>query len=268
MLTETCISTEVCRRKLDDDGFIVLPGVFTSAEIEVILSGLQSAFDAQTDATAIRASGGSLYAARNVLSVWPEAAATWRRLPLPETLIAILGPSAGLVRGLYFDKPPERTWALPWHKDLTVAVKNNRLTSQSFSKPTVKAGVPHVEAPLEVLANMATVRIHLDDATEENGPLRVLPGSQRSGKVMPSCDIAPVSVLASAGDVLIMRPLLAHASNQSLPGTRRHRRVLHLEFAAAPALPDGHEWFDFRPVGNFQADSEFLQNPIREEARS
>lgn len=230
-----------------DDGFVVIPGVYSLAEACAIRAGLQAALDAPSEATAIRSQGGSLYAARNVLSLWPDAAEVWRRLPLLDMLVAILGLDAGLVRGLYFDKPPERTWALPWHKDLTIAVKDNRRPSRLFAKPTVKAGVPHVEAPVEVLENMATLRVHLDDVTEENGPLRVIPGSHRTGKAMPVGDVAPVGILASAGDVLVMRPLLAHASNHSLAGTRRHRRILHLEFAGGQ-LPEGYEWFDFRPV--------------------
>lgn len=188
-----------------------------------------------------------MYAARNVLSIWPMAVTVWRRPPLLETLAALLGPHAGLVRGLYFDKPPERSWALPWHKDLTVAVRDNQLPSRAFCKPTVKANVPHVEAPLEVLERMATLRVHLDDVTDDNGPLRVIAGSHRSGKAMPTGDVAPTSILARAGDVLVMRPLLAHASNLSHPDCQHHRRILHLEFGHRD-LPDGYRWFEFWPI--------------------
>jgi ectoine hydroxylase-related dioxygenase (phytanoyl-CoA dioxygenase family) len=164
---------------------------------------------------------------------------------LAGALAAVLGPAYGLVRGLYFDKPPGKTWALPWHKDLTVAVRDNRRPGGGFSKPTTKAGVPHAEAPRELLEAMLTARIHLDDVTEENGPLRVLPGSHRTGKELCVGDAAPETVLARRGDVLLMRPLLAHGSGHSHPDTRRHRRVLHLEFAAFRELPDGWEWHDF-----------------------
>src|SRR5262249_11408360 len=137
----------------------------------------------------------------------------------------------GLVRVLYFDKPPGQSWALPWHKDLTIAVRDNALPSERFGKPTRKAGVPHVEAPESVLAGMVTARIHLDDVTDENGPLKVVPGSHRAGKGLALADAEVRTVYAGAGDVLLMRPLVAHCSNRSLPETRRHRRILHLEFA-------------------------------------
>src|SRR5262249_58384817 len=114
-----------------------------------------------------------------------------------------------LVRVLFFDKPPERSWALPWHKDLTVAVRDNRLPSRHFAKPTRKAGVPHVEAPPELLEAMLTARIHLDDVTEENGPLKVVPGSHRTGKALVLDGAVPHTVLAGRGDVLLLRPLVA-----------------------------------------------------------
>jgi ectoine hydroxylase-related dioxygenase (phytanoyl-CoA dioxygenase family) len=181
------------------------------------------------------------------LTLWPGAAAAWRQPPLPEILTALLGAGHGLVRALFFDKPPERTWALPWHKDLTVAVRDNRLPSCAFTKPTLKAGVPHVEAPREVREQMVTVRIHLDDVTEENGPLKVLPGSHRTGKELRVGDIPAQGIVVQRGDVLLMRPLVAHSSGHSHPDTRRHRRILHLEFAASAELPDGYGWYDFRP---------------------
>jgi ectoine hydroxylase-related dioxygenase (phytanoyl-CoA dioxygenase family) len=109
----------------------------------------------------------------------------------------------------------------------------------------MKAGVAHVEAPEEVLQAMLTARIHLDDVTEENGPLRLIPGSHRSGKTLRFDPGASKSILAAEGDVLLMRPLVVHQSGNSHPGTRRHRCVFHLEFTASPVLPDRFAWQDF-----------------------
>lgn len=248
-------TTDTLPERLSLDGFAILPGVFTSAEVDAMLGGLGRTFEEQAQETSIRSDTGTVYAARNVLALWPRAATVWCQRPLPEVLGAILGPEFGLVRALFFDKPPDRTWALPWHKDMTIAVRNNRLSSRRFCKPTVKANVPHVEAPLEVLENMLAVRIHLDDVTEENGPLRVIPGSHRTGKKMQLGDTLPESLLVQRGDVLLIRPLVAHASNRSLPHTRRHRRILHLEFAASPELPDSYEWHDFRPGKKCEASA-------------
>lgn len=233
---------------LDPDGYSVLRRVFSDAESAEIATELEAALQSPEAAANGAISGAStgVYAARNVLALWPRAGELWRRRALRDPLSELLGERFGLVRVLYFDKPPEQSWALPWHKDLTIAVRDNRLPSERFAKPTTKAGVPHVEAPLEVLQTMVTARLHLDDVTDENGPLRALPGSQRSGKE-ERLDGAPVSIHAAAGDVLLMSPLLMHCSNRSLDGTTRRRRVLHLEFASSPDLPDGYHWHTFIP---------------------
>jgi ectoine hydroxylase-related dioxygenase (phytanoyl-CoA dioxygenase family) len=182
------------------------------------------------------------------LTVWPPAAEVWRVPQLISALTSELRPGCGLVRALYFDKPPAQSWALPWHKDLTVAVRDNRLPSGRFGKPTRKAGVPHAEAPLEVLDGMLTARLHLDPVDGENGPLKVIPGSHRAGKALALDTAPPRALHAARGDVLLMRPQLAHCSGKSAPGSGRHRRVLHLEFAARCDLPDGFAWHDFLPV--------------------
>jgi hypothetical protein len=62
-----------------------------------------------------------------------------------------------------------------------------------------KVGVPHVEAPEWLLEKMLTMRLHLDDMTEENGPLKVLPGSHHSGKAMISGKRGPASAAVSTG---------------------------------------------------------------------
>ena len=103
---------------------------------------------------------------------------------------------------------------------------------------------------------MLTLRIHLDEVTDDNGPLKVIRGSHH-GKISDqtatavSQSHAVDTIYATAGDVLAMRPLISHASGASTPGTTRHRRILHLEFSGQPNLPDGFQWYHFiTNVGN------------------
>lgn len=230
------------QQQLNDRGFVILTGIFEQAEAADIAAQLEAALFQDQAGSTLRAAEGTIFAARNILELWPSARDVWRKPPLPQMLQNALGSEFGLVRALYFDKPPDRTWGLPWHKDLTIAVQENRLPSELFRKPTTKAGVPHVQAPVALLDNMLTLRIHLDDVTPENGPLQVIPGSHHG-----EGQAAPVSILVSRGDVLLMRPLLDHRSPCSQEGTTMHRRLLHLEFAGWPKLPDGYAWHDFVP---------------------
>jgi ectoine hydroxylase-related dioxygenase (phytanoyl-CoA dioxygenase family) len=87
------------------------------------------------------------------------------------------------------------------------------------------------------------LRLHLDDSRPDNGPLRVLPGTHTLG-VLTESDIArlwtevpAVDCTVSTGGVVVMRPLIVHASSKAesdLP-----RRVLHIEYARSLDLGDG-----------------------------
>src|SRR5438270_2687023 len=180
---ETCItSISPSLSRIAHDGFAVIGGVFEAGEVEQIQAELCQALSSPNAAVIQRA--GVVVGARNLLQIWPGLADIWRRQPLLALLTEVLGPRLGLVRALYFDKPPAQTWCLPWHKDLTIAVRDNRRPSSEFRNPTVKAGVPHVEAPRALLESMLTARIHLDEITDANGPMTVIPGSHLTGKTM------------------------------------------------------------------------------------
>ena len=59
-----------------------------------------------------------------------------------------------------------------------------------------------------------------------------------------------MTLTCAAGDVLLMRPFLLHASGHSDPVHGDHRRIVHLEFASEPELADGYEWHDFISAQN------------------
>jgi ectoine hydroxylase-related dioxygenase (phytanoyl-CoA dioxygenase family) len=163
-----------------------------------------------------------------------------RRLAEP-----IVGPHAIPVRGLFFDKTPEANWPVLWHQDLTIAVAE-RHDVQGWGPWSVKAGIVHVEAPGALLATMLTIRLHLDDCGADNGPLRVLPGSHRLGRLDRKRiedlrrEIPEVTCNAPAGAAVLMRPLILHASSPA--SAPSHRRVIHLEYARADALPCPLSW--------------------------
>ncbi len=172
-------------------------------------------------------------------------------MQLAQTLLVdlvrpLLPPKPIPVRGIYFDKRPEKNWLVAWHQDLTLALKE-RVEVSGFGPWSVKEGVPHVQPPVGLLEQMISVRLHLDDTDATNGALRVLPGTHRLGRLNAEAirrcreTCKEVSCEAKAGDVLLMRPLLLHASSHST--SERRRRVLHIEFAGyhLPAPLDWHE---------------------------
>ena len=155
-----------------------------------------------------------------------------------------LGPHCFPVRAILFDKTEATNWALGWHQDRTIVVRERR-EAPGFGPWTVKSGLQHVAPPVEALAEMVTLRLHLDPAPEDNAPLLVARGSQRLGMV-PESEVDAVvagskilTCLAERGDVWLYRTLILHASAAATKPARR--RVLQVDYAAT-GLPHGLEY--------------------------
>jgi hypothetical protein len=156
----------------------------------------------------------------------------------------IIGDGAFPVRALLFDKTPANNWPLGWHQDRTIAIKA-RADLPGFGPFTVKDGILHVQPPADILAGMATLRLHLDDTDDDNAPLKVAPGSHRLGMI-PVAEVdsvvarmGQISCLAGRGDIWAYRTLILHASD---PARRpRRRRVLQVDFASCD-LPAPLDW--------------------------
>ena len=92
---------------------------------------------------------------------------------------------------------------------------------------------------------MVTLRIHLDDCGEDNGPLEALLGSHTQGRLDRAAIASLVEssqamlCLCARGDILAMRPLTVHRSQKAR--VPRRRRVLQLEYATT-TLASGLSW--------------------------
>ena len=154
------------------------------------------------------------------------------------------------VRGILFDKTPDENWPVAWHQDLSIAVAA-RVELGGYSGWSVKGSVPHVQAPVELLERMVTLRLHLDDVGVDNGRLRIAPGTHRKGRIasaeiagqVAACD-GEVVFTAPAGDALLLKPLVLHGSARATSVAHRHRRVIHIEFAPTDGLAAGLEWHE------------------------
>jgi ectoine hydroxylase-related dioxygenase (phytanoyl-CoA dioxygenase family) len=85
-----------------------------------------------------------------------------------------------------------------------------------------------------------TIRIGIDACREDNGPLRVIPGSHTDKIPEAELPSGPfVECLHEAGGAVLMRPLAVHASLRAAKPGRR--RVIHLEYASVD-LPPPLRW--------------------------
>jgi hypothetical protein len=157
---------------------------------------------------------------------------------------AILGAGARPVRAILFDKTADNNWAVPWHQDRTIAVRERR-DVPGFGPWTVKAGVVHVEPPFDIIEGMITIRAHLDDCPGDNAPLLVVPGSHRLGRLAAertswvARQHGHAPCLAGAGDLWIYASSIVHASERAK--SPRRRRVLQIDYANED-LPGGLAW--------------------------
>lgn len=220
------------RDAVNGAGYALIPRVLTAEEVPQLILAIE--------AGVARDAAGTRGLAQRVPAVRALAQApAIRRWVTP-----LLGCQARLVRSVLFNKDRGVNWQVSWHQDLSIAVKQ-RVDTPGFSRWTVKDGTPHVQAPLDVLAAMLTVRVHLDDADDTNGALWVVPGSHVCGRLDAQGTAALLAqsdrslCAAQAGDALVFRPLILHASHKAT--SPRPRRVVHLEFAAAD-LPAPLEW--------------------------
>jgi ectoine hydroxylase-related dioxygenase (phytanoyl-CoA dioxygenase family) len=215
---------------LEHDGFSVVPALLGESERSELLANL----------------GPCSTAGRRGLLSLPSVAVLARSPRLLGVVRPHLRCGPVATRAILFDKPAEANWLVPWHQDVTLAVRS-RAEVPGFGPWSVKDGIPHVQSPVEFLEQMLTVRLHLDDADESNGALRVLPRSHRLGRLTPEQvremrgKQGEVCCTAAAGDALLMRPLLLHASSRST--NPRPRRVLHIEYAGF-ALPRELDWHE------------------------
>jgi len=238
-------SSNSASEHLAKHGYCMLPELAAPSLVDRIIHDCEMVFRLEKNTNLASSSRGHVYAARNLIDHVGLLRTFWKVGSIASFLSLELGDSFGLVRVLYFDKPPDRTWSLGWHKDTAIAVTAHGMKSRHFSRPTVKAGIPHVIASDAILRNMLTLRIHLDEVINENGPLRVVPQSHENRDCEGTGTESAKTILAERGEILAMRPLLSHCSGASDPGTKRHRRILHLEFAASEQLPDNYQWHQF-----------------------
>ena len=220
---------------LERDGYAIVRGALGTDQLAMLRESIAQLLNAHSPA-----------GIRGLVSKVPKVRVLSESNAVRALIEPVLGAGARLIRSVLFNKSQETNWQVAWHQDLAIAVQCQTEVA-GFVSWSVKDGVTHVQPPVAILENMLTLRLHLDAADERNGALWISPGSHRSGR-LPAREAAAVAArhgkklcVVHAGDALLLRPLVLHASHKAI--SNDPRRVIHLEFAGT-ALPEPLAWHD------------------------
>ena len=224
--------------QLNNNGFTILDSIYSTEEVESLINIIKQA---STDNNTFRKTA-DLFAIRQFITEIPQVAPLIFTQRLKNTIHQLFGRDYFVTKAIYFDKPAQSNWFVAYHQDLTISV-DKKIEINGYGPWTVKQNQFAVQPPLNILENNFTIRIHLDDTDENNGALKVVNGSNLKGVYRPETinwDKETETICAvKKGGIMIMRPLLLHASNRTT--NNNSRRVIHIEFSNVK-LPDEIRW--------------------------
>ena len=227
-------------KRLQNKGFSILNHVYTNREIRTVSRLIYNYFKENDDTS---------FGKRTLLKDIPELKPILFNKNLKQ-IIGAIDPKAFLSKAIFFDKPPNSNWYVTWHQDVPINV-TQKIELEGFSGWTQKKGVISVRPPVEVVKNIFTIRIHLDETNLRNGALKVVPGSHN--KILTDTEIQTISSNSypfvceiASGGIQIMKPLLLHSSPKAKV---KKRKVIHLEFTSYE-LPDRIDWLERENVLN------------------
>jgi hypothetical protein len=228
------VALQGVEKKLAHKGYAILNHVFGKKEVNIMKAALHNYLKEHSQEEP--------HAIRNLLEKIPLLSKMIFNANL-KSILSRLDKSLFLSKAIYFDKSPEANWYVTWHQDMTINVKTKTET-EDFSGWTKKERGYSVVPPEEILKNTVTIRIHLDITDEQNGALKIVPGSHNKKLTTDEIQLitqnsVPVVCDIDLGGIHLMKPLLLHASSKAT--NQKHRRVLHLEFNTME-LPNGLEW--------------------------
>jgi ectoine hydroxylase-related dioxygenase (phytanoyl-CoA dioxygenase family) len=217
-------------RQIEHEGSAVVEGVFGTRELEPLRKALL-----KLDVPRSRAGIRHVMSQAQVSEVAHSPA-------MRALAMSVLGQNAFPFRATFFDKSPNSNWLVAWHQDTALPLREKHETSD-WGPWSVKDGVIYAHAPARALMHVLALRLHLDDSNADNGPLKVLPGTQNRGvftddEIHKLAEEVPAAeCCVGTGGVVAMRPLVVHASSKCI--SNQPRRVLHIEYAAFPSFDGG-----------------------------
>ncbi len=227
--------------EINSEGFTIIDNVYSENEIEKIISEIEKVTENETENATFRKSE-DLFAIRQFHKEIPETLKYIFNQNLREIIKSNFGENYFITKSIYFDKPEKSNWFVAYHQDLTISV-DKKVEIENFENWTTKQNQFAVQPPKEILEQNFTIRINKDNTTKENGALKVVNKSHRKGIVRTESIIVENEIETicevEKGGIMIMKPLLFHASNKTTNNERR--RVIHIEFSNIK-LPRELEW--------------------------
>ncbi len=235
--------------EINTEGFTIINTVYTENEIEKLISLIENNTANRVNTATFRKSQ-DLFAIRQFHKEIPETLPYIFNQNLKDIIEATFGEGYFITKSIYFDKPEKSNWFVAYHQDLTISV-DQKVEIENFENWTIKQNQFAVQPPKEILENNFTIRIHLDNTTKDNGALKVINDSHSKGifrienlkienEKETICEV-------EKGGIMIMKPLLFHASNKTINNERR--RVIHIEFSNRE-LPNELEWSEKMILNN------------------
>ncbi|GAA0737918.1 phytanoyl-CoA dioxygenase family protein [Gaetbulibacter jejuensis] len=213
--------------ELEENGFSILTDLYSDNEVSQILNCIENT---EQDENSFMKSK-DLFAIRQLIKSVPKISSLLFNEKLIELTSQLFKENYFLTKAIYFDKPSESNWFVPFHQDLSISV-NKKVELENYSNWTFKKGFYGVQPPLKILQDTITVRIHLDKTDRYNGALKVIPKSHSNGIIrVESTDLNSENEFIcniDKGGAMLMKPLTLHSSNRTTNGKKR--RVIHLEF--------------------------------------
>ncbi len=227
--------------EIDSEGFTVLNNIYSNNEIDKLISVIENVSFENSQKETFRKSD-DLFAVRQFLNEFPETLKLIFTDKLKQIIKSNFGENYFVTKSIYFDKPEKSNWFVSYHQDLTISV-NKKIDFDGFENWTIKQNQFAVQPPKSILESCFTIRIHLDKTTKENGALKIINQSHSKGILRVEnidTEIENETVCeVEKGGIMIMKPLLFHASNKTTNNERR--RVIHIEFCNQE-LPSELDW--------------------------
>lgn len=224
--------------EIEENGYSLTESIYTDFEISQIISVIENA-DSEKDT--FRKSS-DLFAIRQFHKEVPEVLPLLLNDNFKMLVKTVMGTNCFITKSIYFDKPETSNWFVSYHQDLTISV-DKKIELEDYKNWTTKQNQFSVQPSIDILENITTFRIHLDDTTSENGALKVIEKSHLKKIFRPESinfnEEKEVSCNVKKGGIMLMKPLTLHASNRTI--NHKKRRVIHVEISHQE-LPHGINW--------------------------